>query len=272
MTITVATAFRSPARARFTDGWRYFQAAPGAYRGVGTESFALLRPGRVLGQKRRPVVVYCHGLLGFGIDAAKGSVARQLGWLARAGYPVISADLGGPATWGIDDTKTAIDQALAYTTSQFGIDTSRVALFMESMGFTVGVPWIAAGNVARTVWAYGIVPVADMAAVAARPQNAALAASMHGAYGSQAAWTAALPTHNPVASGLTSKLHGLGPRFRIDADQDDTINLPVDYETFRTAVPGTDVRYWPGQHLAISRMTAGRDVAMWADRMSENEP
>lgn len=107
-------------------------------------------------------IIYCHSV---GADGDQGFGSDKSLALAQAGYPVISCDLGAAAysgaTWGNDDSITAMDSAFTYLTTVFGARTDVVGIHGISMGATTGLAW-ARQNLASVFAATFGIPCLDV--------------------------------------------------------------------------------------------------------------
>lgn len=102
------------------------------------EYYTALTPTGWQGDGTVPGVVVVHGYgdssaIGWSDSDHAGSV-RIGRSLARAGYPVVAADLGGQATWGNTPIVSRIDDAITYLQTKMGAKTGKVVLVGVSMG------------------------------------------------------------------------------------------------------------------------------------------
>lgn len=156
----------------------------------------------------KPAVVYCHVRGGSELEAidyssAGGYTSKPIYAMVNAGYPVVAPNLGGGTTWGNDTAITRVGQAktFAQNASPVGAKAGGIFVAGSSMGFLAACNW-ARQNVATCLGVIGFIFANDMNLLHTNNVNGA-ALEMETAYGGNAAWTAALPTHNPQSYATT---------------------------------------------------------------------
>lgn len=143
-------------------------------------------------------VIYCHG---FGVDGDddvwldETRAADDLRAIAAWGHPVFAANLAGVNTWGNTAARDAAEALITYAHTTYGTRTDRVAFAGESMGAltALGLGWTNPDRVAAMwlrvpclglEWTHDHVPT--------------FTAFIEAAYGSAAAYRAALDDHDPM--------------------------------------------------------------------------
>lgn len=215
------------------------------------ERMLVIRPKG--GTSGRPAVFYAHGFAltsGTIFDSYVGGTQAgdELNALAEIGFPVFIPELDGNSTWGRDGSWQALDQAISWAGSNYGINTGAVALAGESMG---GLTVL--NNAHRTpgrVRAVALrVPVVNLAAFRTR-NNGTFGGLIDTAYGSNAAYLAALPTNDPSASALVANARAtFGPRTLLHYTTLDEVIPPSEVSTYGVAI-GATVAGFPGNHAA----------------------
>lgn len=122
---------------------------------------------------------------------------------ADEGYPVVSDDFGGFQTWGNDTAIAAADDAYDYLTGTLGAlsGDDSVILYGISMGGCTALNW-AVRNLSKVKAIVLIVPVVDLQDIHDN-NRASFRSTIEAAYGSEAAFNAASPTHSPVEFGAS---------------------------------------------------------------------
>lgn len=125
--------------------------------------------------------------------------------LLDAGFLVLGIDGGGPfngpSNWGADVPIQRIADAIFYAQLALGSKTGGAMILGSSMGTLSGLSY-AARNPTIVKAACFCYPAVDLASIYA---TGVYTSSINTAYGSAAAYTAALPTHNPIAQVATTK-------------------------------------------------------------------
>ncbi len=101
-------------------------------------------------------VIYCHGVLGTGVDAAwrdETKAADDFRPICAWGHPVFVPNVGGASTWGNQTAVDAITSIVSWAASAYGTRTDKVAVAAESMGALAALNW-AVQNPAKVaaVW------------------------------------------------------------------------------------------------------------------------
>lgn len=230
----------------------------GVYRGAGSESFYAIGGGNWRNRVSVPFV-WCGA--GVGADATgtpHGALVRSL---AARGHLVIAADLGG-LSWGRDDTVAAggaIDDALAYANTAYGTRTDWAGLILVGEGSADGFGW-AWRNPAKVAAMACVAPFVGMAQLRSTVVgDTAYGAGIDAAYGSNAAYLAALPTHDVMSTAPMLAMQTLAYRTRVDYPAADPHRLPEHYAAFfdafdceRWAHPGTGATagWWDPEPVA----------------------
>lgn len=189
-------------------------------------------------QYRAPqtLVVMAHGYQAGAVDylTTYRFVANQI---ARRGFPVLTGDFGGPATFGNDAcSQTAIPNAVAWAQTQPGVKTGAVIVFGGSMG-CLSVCNYALNHVANVKAVILELPAVDLQDLhdnryIATPGD--LVAPIEAAYTNNAGYLAALPTHNPNLTANRATLSALP--FQIHYSTNDPVAVPSVATGFGTAV------------------------------------
>lgn len=138
----------------------------GAYATTGTgiitagEQQIIIRPSNQRGA--RYGVLYTHGA-GSGPDALMdyGGAGGRTQALADGGLTAVSADFGGPQTWGNDKAMTALTAAYNWLQTQPGVKPGKVILSGGSMGGLNALVW-AAANPGKVACLSIYIPVLDV--------------------------------------------------------------------------------------------------------------
>jgi pimeloyl-ACP methyl ester carboxylesterase len=110
---------------------------------TGTEDVTVFT-GRTTPTTGAVPVIYCHGVLGTGTDAAwlDNTIAGDdLRPIAAWGHPVFVPNLGGASTWGNQTSIDAVTSILTWAATAYGTRTDYVALAGESMGALTALNW-----------------------------------------------------------------------------------------------------------------------------------
>ncbi|WP_160665322.1 alpha/beta hydrolase [Pseudarthrobacter sp. ATCC 49987] len=139
-------------------------------------------------------VLYCHGYGGTAMECRNS--ASQNMWtlveaIARAGFPVLSCDLGGDI-WGNPTAVARVTTARAYLQGTLGAKAGKIALLGQSMGHLTAMNW-AAANLASTACVVSSMGVCDLAGI---QQDPLFQASINAAYGG----TYSNATHGPASN------------------------------------------------------------------------
>lgn len=191
--------------------------------------------------------VWCHGfqLLGSaGLTARAYPYWPQLSKIAHAaGCVILSADLGGSATWANDTAIARIDTLISWAASNLGTRTDRVFIGGESMGSLLALNW-AWRNPVKVAGIWVRAPITRMREFHDLNPGG-LAATMEAAYTNLAGLIAAYPTHDPAQN--MGALGGLGYKTRLDATASDELivsTAPILYQR----QTGCHLEMRPGTH------------------------
>lgn len=133
-------------------------------------SVGVIAPGQraLLGQPRwyrpgvKPLVVFGHGYTGDATWIQKaGANFNEWKALIEAGFPCISTDLGGAATFGNDTGVNAIDTAIAFAQSRLSPKAGPVHLYLGSMSTLTGLRY-AKNNPAKVAAIAVLTPAFDL--------------------------------------------------------------------------------------------------------------
>jgi pimeloyl-ACP methyl ester carboxylesterase len=221
-----------------------------------------------IGRSQRPEgrvpVLFLHGfnlsgdIAGFHRAPAYNDDFRAI---AGSTYPVIVFDAGGGSTWGNDDVVAAsgaIDDLLTFvaTDPNLLVDTSKVALFAESMGTLNALNW-AWRNPGKVRAMVLRAPIVAMEAF--RTRNAAtFGAVMDAAYGGSID-SAEYDAHDPMRN--IDLIRPFGDRILLWYATSDEYIPPAEVEAFAELVGATAIEV-PGNH-ADTVNTRVDKTAMW---------
>lgn len=175
--------------------------------------------------------------------------------IADAGLPVFVPDLGGANTWGNSTYRSAVDALVTWANTVYGTRTDKVCLMGESMGATGALNW-GWRNTGKIAAVYLTSPVVALDALHDRDTD--LATQMHNAFGSEAAYNAALPTHDPIQNHASITF---GSKMFTHYGSTDTTVLPAEVTAFASAV-GCTAESITGGHTATADADPD-DVAAW---------
>ena len=210
------------------------------------EYYTALTPIGWKGDGTVPGVVIVHGYgdssaIGWSDSDHAGSV--QFGRrLARAGYPVVAADLGGQSTWGNTPVISRIDDAITYLQTKMGAKAGKAILVGVSMGGlnSLVYTYTKPQNVACVVL---VAAVSDVTwTVANTTLNTAINAAYSGGW-SEAAYGAA---HNPMTIA-SSGGYATMPILYWQGIADQTAPLS-NAQSFAAKVPSCTLVQIPGGH------------------------
>jgi pimeloyl-ACP methyl ester carboxylesterase len=154
----------------------------------------------------RTAVLYCPSRDNTSLQAAAvGWIDPVIRAVAEAGYPILSADMGGLTTFGNAACSTAVGEARTYVNSAFGGKISAgVFLIGTSMGGLTALRY-AKDNPSLVKGIVAGVPAIDLQDIhdVTRPD---LAATIEAAHGGLAGYNTYLADHNPAdhTSSFTS--------------------------------------------------------------------
>lgn len=196
----------------------------------------------------RPPVIWCHGFFGSSTAAAYKDSAQfrnDIGALTGLGYPVFVADLGGGSTWAVDSSVALVASLRTYAGSAYSCRTDVAAFVAESMGALTCCNHLALIDPDEVVAVALRVPVISFEAFRNR-NDAVFGAAIDSAWGSNAAWAAGLPTHDPSAPALIADLAPLADRGHVWHCTSDEYIPPAEVAQWckatgwgRTQMPGT---------------------------------
>lgn len=204
-------------------------------------------------------VAYLHGFLGNAHSNRVSPGSTFLRHVVDAGFPVILADYGGPATWSSDDVVAAgnaIDDALDYANTQWGTREDQVIIAGESMG-----SWAAAGwawrNVTRVAAVWLVAPIVD--AVAFYNANPSLQASIAATH---PGWPTGSSTYDPDDHKAELREWGINGRMRLDVAAHDELIAPAIPAAF-AADTHADLYSWDTDHGGLYAAIDPGQVVAW---------
>lgn len=183
-------------------------------------------------------VLFCHSRGG---DATQGflptaSTYAVIQAVARAGFPVLTTDLGGTDTWGNDTAIARLTEAKTYLQgAAWNAKAGTVLLLGQSMGALAMLNW-ARQNLASVAAAVGLVPVSDLNDVYANNRGG-FAAGIDTAYGGSYVDSTQKALHNPAYFATLGDLAGLN--YQAHYGSSDTIVIPSTVTGLVSAIGGT---------------------------------
>jgi pimeloyl-ACP methyl ester carboxylesterase len=167
--------------------------------------------------------------------------------------PVASGDYGSTDHWGNDTSITRVGELWTYAQAR-GFTSDQVYLLTVSMGTLAALNW-ARQNPTKVAAVVAITPAIDLQDIhdVSRPD---LATGINTAYGNEAGYLAALPTHSPAE--YAAELNGDFP-IRAYYSTDDSSVTPSTVTDFCTAAGGEAISLGAVGHSAGS--LDGDDVA-----------
>lgn len=204
------------------------------------ESFIISKPKNYLGPKR--AVIYCHGDEGTNPAAIQylQYVQRStlIASIANNGHFLLSADLGGNATWGNNTVIARITSAVNYMLLQ-GVSPGKITLLLGSMGTVGGYAW-AAANLGLVSCVVGMLPVVDLTDVWANNRGG-YTATINAAYGGAYSEAAFGAQHNPKTMALAGAYAGMPMQLWYGTT--DAIVIPATVVAFQAAVGASCIAY-----------------------------
>lgn len=169
----------------------------GVFRRLGTgysvtapsERFLAIVPRMWKGGEGKRAVVVAPGAGG----TALGAVWDDIDEIARAGYPVVAADMGG-AGWGA--TYARVGEAWEFAIDELGAEADKVHLVGTSMGFATVANW-AVRNASDVASCNGVIPLVSLLAFY-ETLSADQRVTVQNAYGGLLTWEAEKADHDPL--------------------------------------------------------------------------
>lgn len=199
------------------------------------EDHLLWVPRRYSGERRG--VVWCHGR-GDTARGTAGITTAGLHLLVEAGLPVISADLGGPTSWGNPTSQARFWNAADYLVTRTRCP-AEVLIYAGSMGTLVGLN-AARGNLARIAAIAAALPAVDLADL---HDNRGFGAEIETAYGGAAGYAAARAANNPSENTAAYQDVPIALWYGTA----DTVTVPARVEAFAAAT-GAQATPFAGAH------------------------
>lgn len=205
-------------------------------------------------QQKVPIVVF-HDYLRDAVGDLDNGYEGVMTAHTSTGYPVIEPLLVGTSQWATPDvvgTGGAVDQAIAYANAQVWIATraDKVAILAFGMGTLNALNW-AWRNPGKVRSLVLVGPITNAAKF--YTDNPGLQAAINADWGSGAAWTAALPTIDPLQN--LALIRPFGHRIQLWYGTTDAQIAGADVEAFAELV-GADANAFTGnetqRHLVPS--------------------
>jgi Dipeptidyl aminopeptidases/acylaminoacyl-peptidases len=202
-----------------------------------------------------PGVLHVHG--------AGGSALTALQWydngkphasntLADAGYTSVSADLGGPQTWGNSVATNLITTAKNYLQTLPHVKPGKVVLYGQSAGGLAALNW-AAANPTLVSCIVMVVPVINLTDIKVNNRTG-YAALVDAAYGGAYSEAVHGATRNPKTMASAGKFAGIP--ILIHYGLTDTTCIPSETEAFATIV---------GENVDMVSHPTGHDMTTYGD-------
>lgn len=177
----------------------------------------------------RTPVLWAHGRGGSGVNETQlADNLRVMQAVSDVNLPILSMDMGGPATWGNDAAIAKVTDAKAYAQGALGGKAGKVLLWGGSMGSLAVLNWAKANPTLVAAVACAL-PANDLVNLHA---NATFTAEIETAYGGAAGYAAAVAAHDPSqnAASLT------GFPIKLWYSTNDTTVVPSTVTAFQAAV------------------------------------
>lgn len=207
----------------------------GAFRSGEVSVLARSRIGRP--DNSRYGAIFCPGYNGTADVYFQAVYNPTLRAMADAGIPVLTADHGGPSTWGNDTAMAAMDAAYAYLTTTGGAKPGKVLLNGGSMGTLTMLNWTKrnptkVAGITCALPAVSLTDLHDNRYVDAPGTTNPIRTLIETAYGGAAGYASAVATHDPnlTPSAFT------GIPMRLYYSTDDLIALASLATSFAAAV------------------------------------
>lgn len=218
-----------------------------AYNGAGYSGTApgekqvVLLPTVNYASGTRRCCVFAHGLLAGGWDWA--IAAFELRTLAAMGIPCISADLGGPATWGNDTGQARITDAFNYMVTNHECSSDGFIGYGQSMGGPTMLNYMRLKpyNVVAFVGQVAGIGLKDLhdrsVANPTDPVIGAMGGSIEAAYGGTGGYNALIASHDPYTQILAHSI--LGIPMNLFVSDDDPVWTPAIANEFAATTGAT---------------------------------
>lgn len=184
-------------------------------------------------------VLYCHGRGGGAPEIRDPAVGpgmyRFMDAIVDAGYPVFSARLAGPSTWGSAASVAQLSQARTYLQGAMGAKAGKVLLMCQSMGHITACAW-AAQNPGAVAGIFASIPVCDLTDLYTNNRGG-YAAEIDTALGATYSEAANGATINPATLASSGALNGIP--WKAYYGTADTTVLPSTVTAFAASVGGT---------------------------------
>jgi len=230
-----------------------------------------LHVGRVHAPQGDIPVLFFHDYQATAVDTLDGGWDGLFSAITSTSYPMLAAQLGGVSQWATPDVVGAsgwVDDAIVWAAGQvwIGTRTDKIAVVGIGMGTLNALNW-AWRNPGRVLSVALIGPIVD--ADAFYTDNPSLQAAINADWGGAPAWTAALPTIDPMANldQIRPFAHKIGLWY---GDADTQIN-PSDVQAFAELTGATATEFAGTQsqrHLVPSGLVAAELFATLRDRRS----
>lgn len=216
---------------------RMIHASYGVGRYQASEADVLLLNSRWRGDGTIRGVIFCHGVnsdaTAAWTPATNPNLMDLMAQIAEAGYPVLSVDAGGAATWGNDTAIARVGTARTYLQgAAVGAKAGKVLLIGVSMG-ALNCFAYAGANAVNVAALVGFIPVSDLTDMRANNRGG-YQASIDTAYGGTYSEGSFGATHNPQTMAAAGKFAAVPTRLFYASD--DTTVVPATVTTLASTI------------------------------------
>jgi pimeloyl-ACP methyl ester carboxylesterase len=170
---------------------------------------------------------------------------------------VVTGDWGGPTNWGNPTTAVAAVAGALTLLDDLGVDTTTIDLYAGSMGALTALNW-ARENASQVRSVSLVSPATNLAYFHDTYGGGTYTSEINTAYGDSSAYTAALPTSNPIQYA-ESDLDGLVSPIKVWYSEGDEVVRPVDSIDFATAA-GADIQALSGDPSHANALAPNSEV------------
>jgi pimeloyl-ACP methyl ester carboxylesterase len=172
-------------------------------------------------------------------------------------FIVVTGDWGGATNWGNPTTAVGAVAGALTLLDGLGVDTTTVDLYGGSMGALTACNW-ARGNTASVRTLALVAPATNLPYFHDTFLGGTYATEINTAYGDSSAYTAALPTSNPLQYAATD-LNGEGFPIKVWYSTGDEVVRPIDTTDFATAA-GASISTLSGAPVHANAQATNADV------------
>lgn len=173
--------------------------------------------------------------------------------MAEAGHSAVSAELGGPQTWGNVASRNAMDLSVNKALAMPGVKPGKVFLMAASMGGLTSFNWAAYGtNKSKVAGIIAVIPVINTTDIKTNNRGgyASLVDAAYGGTYTEASYGA---VHNPKTLAAAGKFSGIP--MLIFYGQTDAVCVPAETVAFASLV---------GSSVQLVPLSSGHDTASYS--------